>query len=56
METAGHVTNADYREVFGVGRRQAKAELASWLSTSVVELRGEGRGAHYVAGPAWPPR
>ncbi len=56
MDAAGRITNTDYREAFGVNRRQAQAELSTWVAQSVVELRGERRGAHYIAGPAWPPR
>jgi ATP-dependent DNA helicase RecG len=56
MRSAGRITNSDYREAFGVEREQARAALAAWVEAGVVELRGERRGAHYVAGQAWPPK
>lgn len=56
MRSAGRITNSDYREAFSVGREPARAALSAWVAAGVVELRGERRGAHYVPGPAWPPR
>ncbi len=56
MALTGRITNSDYREAFGVERERARAALAAWVRAGVVELRGERRGAHYVAGPAWPPK
>lgn len=45
------LTNADYRRVFGVTRYVAVKELRRLVEEEVLELRGERRGAHYVAGP-----
>ncbi|MCC6644987.1 MAG: putative DNA binding domain-containing protein [Polyangiaceae bacterium] len=56
MRAAGRITNADYREAFGVERDAARSALAAWVAGGVLELRGERRGAHYVAGAAWPPK
>jgi hypothetical protein len=55
METAGFITNADYREAFGVGRYAAKQALARWAASGILILEGERRGARYRSGPKWPP-
>jgi hypothetical protein len=55
MESAGFITNADYREAFGVERYEAKQALARWTSAGVVAREGERRAAKYRAGPNWPP-
>ena len=55
MESAGFVTNADYREVFGVERYEAKLALARWTTASILLREGERRAARYRAGPNWPP-
>ncbi|MBI5627308.1 MAG: GntR family transcriptional regulator, partial [Candidatus Rokubacteria bacterium] len=55
MDEVGHVTNADYRDIFGVGRMQARKALARLVADGVLEMRGERRGAHYVPGAKWPP-
>jgi ATP-dependent DNA helicase RecG len=46
----GAITNADYRELFGLTRSAARLELRRLVDEQVLELRGERRGAHYVAG------
>ncbi len=56
MEGKGRISNADYREIFGVDRPQATRRLALLVKEGVLVLAGEKRGAHYVPGPAWPPR
>jgi ATP-dependent DNA helicase RecG len=53
MEAAGLLTNADYRDAFGVGRVAAKQALLDLVRLGVLELRGERRGAHYVPGAGW---
>lgn len=53
MEAAGRLTNADYRDAFGVGRDAAKHALLALVAGGVLELRGERRGAHYVPGERW---
>jgi ATP-dependent DNA helicase RecG len=45
------LTNADYRRMFGVTRFVARDELRRLVEQGVLELRGERRGSHYVAGP-----
>jgi ATP-dependent DNA helicase RecG len=55
MESTGFITNADYREAFGVDRYQAKQALARWTATNVLVREGERRAARYRAGPSWPP-
>jgi ATP-dependent DNA helicase RecG len=56
MSEVGHVTNADYREAFGVDRRAATAALSAWLGEGVLVREGERRSARYRPGPRWPPR
>lgn len=47
----GSLTNTDYRAMFGVTRYVAVSELRRLVEEGVLELRGERRGSHYVAGP-----
>lgn len=47
----GVLTNTDYREMFSVTRYVAVNELRRLVEEGVLELRGEKRGSHYVAGP-----
>lgn len=47
----GSLTNRDYRQIFELTRSVALAELRRLVEEDVLELRGERRGAHYVAGP-----
>lgn len=54
MAAVGFVTNADYREIFGVDRAAAKAALRELVRRGALVLEGERRGAHYVPGPDWP--
>jgi len=56
MSEVGHVTNADYREAFGVDRHAATAALSAWLAAGVLVREGERRSARYRPGPRWPPR
>lgn len=51
LETEGRLTNADYRELFNVTRYTAVRELKRLVEEELLELVGEKRGAHYVAGP-----
>ena len=48
LDAEGHVSNADYRELFKVDRREALADLTTLVDLGHLELRGERRGAHYV--------
>jgi predicted HTH transcriptional regulator len=54
MAAVGFVTNADYREIFGVDRAAAKAALRELVRRGALLLEGERRGARYVPGPVWP--
>lgn len=54
MDEAGFITNADYREAFGVDREEAKRALADLVSKEVLVGTGEKRGARYHRGPRWP--
>jgi predicted HTH transcriptional regulator len=56
MKEKGRLTNTDYREIFGVDRPEATRHLALLVKEGVLVLAGEKRGAHYLPGPAWPPR
>lgn len=53
MRARGIVQNADYREVFGINRTQAKRELSELVTDGVLRLVGRGRGAGYLPGPEW---
>lgn len=48
VKTHGQITNATYQEAVGGSRRTALRELESLVQKGVLELRGKGRGAHYV--------
>lgn len=45
------LTNSDYRELFNVTRYTAVRELKRLVEEGFLQLMGEKRGAHYVAGP-----
>ena len=45
------LTNASYRELFGVERYRAVRELQRLREAGVLRQKGEKRGAHYVLGP-----
>ncbi len=47
----GPLTNADYRELFGVTRYTARDELRRLVEEGVLEIQGSRRGSHYIAGP-----
>ena len=47
----GSLTNSDYRQLFGVTRSVALAELHRLVDEGFLAARGVRRGAHYVAGP-----
>ncbi len=42
------ITASDVAEMFGVSRQAALKEMNKLVELRVIELRGEGRGAHYV--------
>jgi predicted HTH transcriptional regulator len=46
-----HITNSDYRALFGVTRFAAVRELRRLVEEGVVRPLGQRRGARYVAGP-----
>jgi ATP-dependent DNA helicase RecG len=54
MDAVGAITNADYREIFGVDRATAKAALKDLVRRAVLVMEGERRTARYVRGPSWP--
>lgn len=56
MKDTGFITNADYRDAFGVSRQAATDRLARWVQEKVLVREGERRGARYRAGRGWPPR
>jgi len=51
LESEGRLTNADYRALFSVTRYTAVRELKRLVDEEFLELVGERRGAHYIAGP-----
>lgn len=53
MAASGRITNADFREIFGVDRVAAAEQLAALVADGQLDERGERRGAHYVPGPKW---
>lgn len=58
LRTNGSIQNADYREVFGASRAEAKAALSDLVERGVLLRSGERRGTRYSAGPglnAWSP-
>ncbi len=55
MHDAGAITNADYREAFGVTRQVASERLALWVEKQFVVREGERRGTRYRPGIEWPP-
>ncbi len=44
--------NADYREMFDLGRDAALRELRLLVRKGYLRMQGERRGAHYLPGPA----
>lgn len=46
------ITNQQYRSQFRIPRDRARRELERFVSKGILALRGRGRGAHYVPGPA----
>jgi predicted HTH transcriptional regulator len=51
-----HITNADYRNLFGVTRSVAFRELKRLVENGFLQSQGQRRGHRYVAGPALPER
>ncbi len=50
MRTQGQLQNADYREVFGVDRSAAKADLRRLVALQILDRLGERRATKYVPG------
>jgi predicted HTH transcriptional regulator len=55
MASAGQITNADVREIFGINREAAKYKLARWVTDGVLVREGTHRQARYRPGQSWPP-
>lgn len=55
MRDAGYITSTDYREAFGVDRKQATEALGRWVAAGVLVREGERRWTRYRAGTRWPP-
>jgi predicted transcriptional regulator len=53
MAEGGSIQNTDYREAFGVDRREATATLNRLVNDGVVVRVGERRGTRYQPGPRW---
>jgi len=47
----GFITNTTYRELFGVGREEARRDLRRLVAEGFLVLEGEKRGARYRPGP-----
>ena len=56
FEAHDRLTNAEYREIFGVTRFAARHELARLVEEGMLVQKGERRTANYVAGAALRPR
>lgn len=56
MDKVGFITNADYRDAFGVDRHAAKVALANWVAEGVLAREGRRRWTRYRPGPEWPPK
>lgn len=48
----GRLTNSEIRQISGFDRRQVVSLMKELRKEGLVKLRGAGRGAHYVPGPA----
>ena len=55
MQAAGRISNADYRETFGVDRATATEALRSMVEAGLHERHGERKATRYLPGPKWPP-
>jgi ATP-dependent DNA helicase RecG len=56
FESHDRLTNADYREIFGVTRFAARHELARLVDEGILVQKGERKAAHYVAGAELAPK
>jgi ATP-dependent DNA helicase RecG len=54
--THDRLTNAGYREIFGVSRFTARHELARLVDEGLLVQKGERKAAHYVAGTGLVPK
>ena len=50
MKEHGRITNADYREMFGVSNKTAYLELDDLVKRGILAKVGSGRTVHYVLG------
>jgi predicted HTH transcriptional regulator len=48
IKANGQITNAAYQELVGGSRRTVLRELEVLVQHGILELRGKGRGAHYI--------
>ncbi len=48
IQQQGRITAGDVAEMFDISRQAALKELNKLVDLDVIELRGSGRGAHYV--------
>jgi len=48
LKANGRITNTCYQKLVGGSRRSALRELEALVQHGVLDLRGKGRGAHYV--------
>lgn len=56
VRSHGHITNTEYRNLFGVNRDIAFRELKRLVQDGFLQPEGHRRGARYVVGPALPER
>jgi Fic family protein len=42
------ITNVDYQRIVGCPARTATRDLNLMVNKGIIELRGKGRGAHYL--------
>lgn len=48
VRTSGRITNDEFQRAVAAPRRTATRDLAELASKGLLQLRGKGRGAHYV--------
>lgn len=47
----GRITNREYRDLTGIGRRWATKELQEMVELGILAVRGAGRTTHYELVP-----
>ena len=48
IQKNGKITAGDVADIFKISRQAALKELSKLTELEVIELKGRGRGAHYV--------